>query len=118
MSSLRLLVDVNAGLAIATALRDAGHDVLFAGDLDWRMPDADMLSLANREQRILLTMDTDFGELIYNSGLTHKGILLLRMPGAGRVEKIQVVEEIIHRYGDQLPGHFCVYRQGKLRVRR
>jgi len=118
MSSLRLLVDVNAGLAIATALRDAGHDVLFAGDLDWRMPDADMLSLANREQRILLTMDTDFGELIYSSGLNHKGILLLRMPGAGRVEKIQVVEEIIHRYGDQLPGHFCVYRQGKLRVRR
>ena len=34
MSSLRLLVDVNAGLTIATALRDAGHDVLFAGDLD------------------------------------------------------------------------------------
>ncbi len=81
MSSLRLLVDINAGLAIATALRDAGHDVLFAGDLDWRMPDADMLSLANREQRIILTMDTDFGELIYSSGLAHKGILLLRMPG-------------------------------------
>lgn len=118
MSSLRLLVDVNAGLTIATALRDVGHDVLFAGDLDWRMSDVDILSLANREQRIILTMDTDFGEMIYGSGLAHQGILLLRMPGAGRLEKIQVVEEIIHRYGDQLPGHFCVYRQGKLRVRR
>jgi predicted nuclease of predicted toxin-antitoxin system len=118
MSSLRFLVDVNAGLAVATALRDAGHDVLFVGDLDWRMPDVDLLSLANREERILLTMDTDFGDLIYSSGLAHTGILLLRMPGASRLEKIQVVEEIIHHYGDQLPGHFCVYRQGKLRVRR
>jgi len=73
MRSLRFLVDVNAGLAIALALRDAGHDVLFAGDLDWRMPDADMLSLAHREQRIVLTMDTDFGEMVYGSGLPTRG---------------------------------------------
>jgi predicted nuclease of predicted toxin-antitoxin system len=117
MSSLRLLVDANSGLAIATALRDAGHDVLFAGDLDWRMSDVDMLSLANREQRIILTMDTDFGELVYSSRQPHAGILLLRMPGASRAEKLQVVQEIVERYGDQLPGHFCVYRQGRLRVR-
>jgi predicted nuclease of predicted toxin-antitoxin system len=118
MSSLRFLVDVNAGLAVATALRDAGHDVLFAGDLDWRMPDAELLSVAHRDQPIVLTMDTDFGEMVYGSGLPHAGILLLRMPGANRLEKIQVVQEIIDRYGDQLPGHSCVYRQGKLRVRR
>ena len=118
MTLLRFLIDVNAGIAIATALRDAGHDVLFVGDLDWRMPDADMLSLAHREQRIVLTMDTDFGEMVYGSGLPHAWILLLRMPGARRLEKVQVVEEIIRRYGDQLPNHFCVYHQGKLRVRR
>lgn len=118
MSSLRFLVDVNAGFAIATALRDAGHDVLFAGDLDWRMPDVELLSLAHRQQRIVLTMDTDFGEMVYGSGLPHAGILLLRMPGANRLERIQVIQEIIDRYGDQLLGHFCVYRQGKLRVRR
>jgi predicted nuclease of predicted toxin-antitoxin system len=118
MSLLRFLVDVNAGLAVAAALRDAGHDVLFAGDLDWRMPDVELLSVAQREQRIVLTMDTDFGEMVYGSGLPHAGVLLLRMPGAGRLEKIQVVEEIIHRYGDQLPNRFCTYRRGRLRVRR
>ncbi len=56
---LRFLIDANAGLAIATALRDAGHDVLFVGDLDWRMPDVDVLSLAHREQRIVLTGDAE-----------------------------------------------------------
>lgn len=117
MSSLRFLVDVNAGLAIATALRDAGHDVLFVGELDWRMPDVELLSQAHREQRIVLTMDTDFGGDGLRLRTAHAGILLLRMPGAGRLEKIQIVEEIIHRYSDQLPNRFCVYRQGKLRVR-
>jgi predicted nuclease of predicted toxin-antitoxin system len=117
MSSLRFLIDVNVGQAVAGTLRDAGHDVTFAGDVDWRMSDENILSLAYGEQRIMLTMDTDFGELIYHSQQPHAGVLLLRMPGANRDEKIRVVREIVSSYGDQLPGHYCVYRQGKLRIR-
>jgi predicted nuclease of predicted toxin-antitoxin system len=117
MTALRFLVDVNVGLAVADSLQNSGHDVTFAGDVDWRMPDTDMLSLAEAEQRIVLTMDTDFGELVYHSRQPHTGVLLLRVPGANREEKIRVVQEIVSRYGDQLPGHFCVYRQGRLRIR-
>lgn len=117
MSLPRFLVDVNVGLSVAESLRDSGHDATFAGEVDWRMPDRDMLSLAHDEQRIILTMDTDFGELVYHSRQPHAGVLLLRMPGANRDEKVQVVQEIVSRYGDQLPNHFCVYRQGRLRIR-
>jgi predicted nuclease of predicted toxin-antitoxin system len=117
VSSLRFLVDVNVGLAVADSLRHRGHDVVFVGELDWSMPDPGLLSLAGREKRIIVTMDTDFGELVYNSGLPHAGVLLLRMPGASRDEKVRIVQDIIDRYGEQTPEHFCVYREGKLRVR-
>jgi len=117
MSSLRFLVDVNVGIAVTNSLRDSGYDAVFAGDLDWCMPDIAMLSLARQEQRIILTLDTDFGELVHHAQQPHAGVLLLRMPGAIRYEKIEIVQEIINRYGDQLPGHFCVYRQGRLRIR-
>ena len=117
MSSFRFLVDVNVGIAVTNSLRGGGHDVVFAGELDWCMADADLLSLAHQERRIVLTMDTDFGELVYRSQQSHAAVLLLRMPGATRHEKIGVVQEIIHHYGDQLPEHFCVYQQGRLRVR-
>ena len=117
MNSLRFLVDVNVGIAVAGSLRDSGHDVTFAGDVNCRMPDTDMLSLAYSERRIILTMDTDFGELVYHSRQPHAGVLILRMPGANRDEKIRVVQEIVSRYGDQLPSRFCVYRQGRLRIR-
>ena len=117
MSSFRFLVDVNVGIAVADSLRDSGHDVTFAGDVDWRMPDTDMLPLAYGEQRIILTMDTDFRDLVYHSQQPHAGVLLLRMLGATRDEKIGIVQEIVDRYGAQLPGHFCVYRQGRLRIR-
>jgi predicted nuclease of predicted toxin-antitoxin system len=118
MSSLRFLVDVNVGLVVTDSLRQCGYDVTFAGDLDWSMPDLELLSLAHREERIIVTMDTDFGELVYHSGQPHAGVLLLRMPGATRSEKVQIVQEIIERYAEQIPGYFCVYREGKLRVRR
>lgn len=117
MSSLRFQVDVNVGIAVTDNLRDSGYDVVFAGDLDWCMPDIDMLSLARQEQRIILTLDTDFGELVYHAQQSHAGVLLLRMPGATRDEKIGIVQEIIDRYGGQLPEHICVYRQGRLRIR-
>jgi hypothetical protein len=42
---------------------------------------------------------------------------LLRMPGANRNEKIGVVQQIVDRYGEQLPGQFSVYCQGRLRIR-
>ena len=117
MSSLRFLIDVNVGLAVARSLQRGGYDVTFAGDVDWCMPDSDMLSLAHDEQRIILTMDTGFGELVYHSRQPHAGVLLLRMPGADREDKIRIVQEIVDRYGEQLPNRFCVYRQGRLRIR-
>ena len=81
------------------------------------MHDVDILALAVREQRLVLTMDKDFGELVYHSGQAHAGVLLLRLEGARSDEKVRMVEEIFTKYGNQLPGRFSVYQNGRLRVR-
>jgi hypothetical protein len=62
-------------------------------------------------------MDKDFGELVYRSGQLHSGVLLLRLESARTAEKIRTVTEIITQFGDQLPGHFSVYQDGRLRIR-
>jgi predicted nuclease of predicted toxin-antitoxin system len=118
MSGLRFLIDVNVGTAVVDSLRTSDHDVVFAGDLDRCMSDTDILTLAHSEQRIVVTLDNDFGELAYRAGQSHSGVLLLRMPGARRQAKVEVVQEIVSRYGHLLSGNFCVYKQGKLRIRR
>ena len=113
----RFLIDLNVGERVARALRHAGCDILFVGDTDPRMRDVDILRLAVQEGRVIITLDTDFGNLVYHSGEPHIGVLLLRMPAARSDEKVSVVSDIVSRYGSQLPGHFCVYRNGRLRVR-
>jgi len=116
-TALRFLVDVNVGQAVVDWLRVEGHDTLFVRDLDPRMDDQDVLTLAIRERRVVVTMDNDFGELVYYSGRGHVGVLLLRMGDADKSAKVEAVKQIVLHHGDELAGHFCVYRSGRLRVR-
>jgi predicted nuclease of predicted toxin-antitoxin system len=114
---LRLLVDAGVGTAVEAWFRSAGHDAAAVRDRDPRMPDADILAWAVAEQRIVVTMDKDFGELVYRSGQAHAGVLLLRLDDADSAAKVRIVQAVVAGYADQLPGHFCVYQDGQLRVR-
>jgi predicted nuclease of predicted toxin-antitoxin system len=112
-----LLIDVSAGRAIAEALRHLAHDVAEVRDRDPTLPDVDILSWAVSENRLVVTMDKDFGELVYRSGQSHAGVLLLRLESARNDEKVRVVTEIFNQFADQLSGRFTVYQDGRLRIR-
>jgi predicted nuclease of predicted toxin-antitoxin system len=112
-----VLVDVSPGKAIAEALRGLSHDVTEVRDRNSRMSDIDILSWAVTEQRLVVTMDKDFGELVYRSGARHSGVLLLRLDAAANSERVRVVTEIFEQYAEQLPGKFAVYQDGRLRIR-
>jgi predicted nuclease of predicted toxin-antitoxin system len=114
---VNILVDVSAGQAVADAIRHLGHDTQFVRDRDPKMPDTNILTWAVGEQRLVVTMDKDFGELVYRSGQPHAGVLLLRLEAARTAEKVRVVTDILTTYGNQLPGHFAVYQDGRLRIR-
>ncbi len=43
------------------------------------MKDEDILELASKSKRILLTHDKDFGELVFDQKAEHYGVLLLRL---------------------------------------
>ena len=75
---MRLLADENIAPAVITALREDGHDVLsvrevFPGVRDW-----DVMKRAVAEQRIILTHDRDFGNVVRLPLLTHMGVILIR----------------------------------------
>jgi hypothetical protein len=55
--------------------------------------------------------------LIFNSGLAHNGVLLLRLEDADGDEKVRVVQKIIEKYASQLAGNSCVYQNLKFRAK-
>ena len=66
---------------LVAMLRAAGHDVRYVAELQPSAEDGDVLELALRERRLLLTEDKDFGELIFGeTARASFGVVLLRIP--------------------------------------
>ena len=117
-SELKFLVDVGVGKNVEQYLLEKKYDTKTVRSLDQRMPDKEIIRLAALEKRIVITMDKDFGELVYHSGLDHCGILLLRLEDATGSEKQQVIANILEKYADNMKDHFCVYQNKKFRFRK
>jgi predicted nuclease of predicted toxin-antitoxin system len=112
---MRCLVDEHMHVRIAEVLRRRGHDVIHVAQSDWRhSPDEDLWDLAQREERILITLDLDFP--LRDRG-TIAGLLLLRF---GRVLDWEVVIARLEEFLDterieSVLGNIVVLRPGRLR---
>ncbi len=117
-SELKFLVDVGVGRRVEEYLKKRGFDIKTVIELDPRMPDEEIISLAALEARMVVTMDKDFGELVYHSLMDHRGVLLLRLEDASGDEKLHVIAKIIENFSDQIKNCFCVFKNNKFRIRK
>lgn len=115
---LKFLVDVGVGKKVEKWLLGKGYVAKAVREIDPRMEDDKILNIAISEKRMLITMDKDFGELVYNSGMSHSGVLLLRLEDANANEKVEIVERILTQYSDKLLNNFCVFQDGRIRIKK
>jgi len=114
---VQFLVDDPTGVAVATYLRSVGHDVLAVAETMPQADDSDILARAAAEDRILLTNDRDFGELVFRNGQAHSAIVLLRLQDESATNRVRVVEDLLDRFADRLAGHFAVATETGVRFR-
>lgn len=100
------------------ALRLAGHDVVSIGEAVRGTSDLRIISRAYREGRILITEDTDFGELVYAHARPSAGVVLIRFHSRVRRAKPKAVVEAIDKFRDRLRGGFAVVEPGRVRLGR
>jgi predicted nuclease of predicted toxin-antitoxin system len=62
---MRWLVDECVDAGLVELLRQSGHDVVYVADIAPRASDVEVMDVALREQRLLLTEDNDFGDLTF-----------------------------------------------------
>lgn len=114
---MRFLVDRCAGRRLAKWLSDEGHDVVGAWVWEPDPGDEALLALATAEDRILITIDTDFGDLVFLQGLSHKG--LLRLPDVPSDRRIELTRQVLERFGDALAnGAIVTVRGERIRISR
>ena len=113
----RFIIDVSVGVFVEDYLLKEGVDFVSVRNINPRMKDAEILGIAVQEKRIVLTMDKDFGELVYNCGQNHAGVLLLRLEDENASEKIKTLAYILDNYASQLQDHFCVFSNNRFRIK-
>jgi len=115
---VRFLVDESCDFAVVRALRSAGFDVVAVAEVVPRALDEAVIELAVLEDRIVLTEDKDFGQLVYGSGRPSSGVILLRFPGRARSSIPEAVLRVVNEQGARLAGAFTIVQPGRLRIRR
>lgn len=114
---MRFIIDESTGYGIARYLQAEGHDVLIVAETLPEAEDTAILERAFAEERIVVTNDKDFGELIFRRQEAHQGVILLRLQDEGGVNRVQVMTALMKQYSKQLPGRFVVVTEKKVRFR-
>lgn len=114
---MRLLADENIFGPIVTALRGAGDDVVWARDLYSGFDDDVLLAIAFAENRIVVSEDRDFGELVYKLRLPAVGIVMAKVADlAGTLDAKGIeIAGVITAYADRLIGCMTVIEPGRVR---
>jgi predicted nuclease of predicted toxin-antitoxin system len=115
---MRIVADENLAYRMIKALRNKGFEVISIEEDTPSIPDNNVLSVAVKENALLITEDKDFGDLVMLHKLPHKGILLLRLSGMETDEKVIRTLDVIQTYGEELKDSFTVVDAKKVRIRK
>jgi len=115
---MKFLADEGVDKPIVDQLRISGFDVHYVLETHQGSDDDTVLQLANDENRILLTQDKDFGELVYRLQKVHQGIILIRLGTTPALEKARLVDFVLREYGEKLFEAFTVIQANAVRIRK
>jgi predicted nuclease of predicted toxin-antitoxin system len=113
---MRFLADESCDFIVVKALRAAGHDILVVSEIAPRAEDSEVIELALREKRILVTEDKDFGQLVFAHGQKTLGVIFLRFPFSARQQISKEVSDLVKKRGERLVGCFVTVQPGRIRV--
>ena len=81
MTSLRFLADMNLSPKTAADLRQQGLDILRVSQILPRdTEDSEILEFARQQNRVIVTQDLDFSELVALRGYSKPSLITLRLP--------------------------------------
>lgn len=110
MKKRKLLLHSCLPGAVAVRLRADGHDVVTVRERGADPGDLAILELASSEGRAIVTIDADFGTLIFRDGAKRVGVLRLREARSDTLS--QRASDLVEAHGDALEAAAFVTDDG------
>lgn len=116
---MEIVADDGVGQPTIDRLRSDGHDVWYVREQHRGIADASVVQCATTQQRLLLTRDKVFGELVMRRiVIAPCGVVLYRLPRfpGGRTQE-DIISEVFATYSLQLVSKFTVIEQNSICIR-
>ena len=109
---MKLLAGEYCDAGLVEALRHEGHDVTCILEMRPGATDTEVLQQARRDERTLLTVDKDFGGLVYRLRRPVPGLILLRFAPEEQTLKEQTLKAprlctLLEWGSERLEGALC-----------
>ncbi len=120
---MRILADENIPLQLVQHLRAAGYDVRSIREEVRGEADLNIAMLCSSDDRLLITYDKDFGELVFAPPETapadwaKAGVVLLRLKGMPYADRSSRVLHVLNSGEFTFEGFFTVIEADRIRQR-
>ena len=75
---MKLLANENFPMISKRLIKEAGFDITHIGEEAFGIMDEEVVELSIKEERVILTFDSDYGTLIFREGYRPYGVIYLR----------------------------------------
>ena len=114
---MRILADENVPVVAVATLRKHGHDVTSIYECSSGATDKEVVRIASRDGRVIVTFDKDFGDMALRAALSPRsGVILLRLPLPDPGKAGNLIAAIVESRADWA-GHFSVVDKHGIRMR-
>jgi predicted nuclease of predicted toxin-antitoxin system len=115
----KLLADENFPMASVDVLKRNPFDVLSILRSYQGISDVEVVRLANREQRLILTFDRDFGLLIFRDGLVPlHGVFYFRLSNFYPSQPREIVLDLLQRENFHSGNAITVIEENSIRQKK
>ena len=117
---MNFLVDNSLSPLVAEGLRKAGHDAAHVRDYGMQRADDEIVfERAAREERALISADTDFGAILATRNVSKPSVILFRLASRRRPEA--QLEMLLSNLSNIAPmielGSIVVFEEARVRTR-
>jgi len=116
---LKLKLDENLSIRGAQLLREAGHEVATVSEQNLcGMGEETLLSACQSEERVLVTLDLEFGNPLRFKPSQYTGIIVLRLPSRSAMsDLLDAIKTLIGGLTKQkIHGELWIIQKGRIRI--
>lgn len=116
---MQFKIDENLPVDIAELLADAGYDAKTVSEQQLKgVKDPVIIEVCKTENRVLITLDTDFSDIRAYPPQDFSGIIVLRVGSQAKQHVIKVLQRIIPLFGHEpLNQHLWIAEENIIRIR-